>query len=569
MSQAQLSAAAADFLCEICSSKFDSNTKLQTHLLIKHEFQSQANFNGVTFTCPVCDEAFSQAYLLLSHTSVHGQAAKIYKCTKCPQAYVFKSQLINHSFAHQQAATSQNNVNNTRNGHNSGASETPFDSQETTTSPKQRPFNGQNVPLNRASRINQPVSFNSTNRATNNNNNNNSVKINPQYLNRLHEDISQEDTGNSEDQQQPLSHAVGQPGAQYVVNTNAQTNVRTYTCLSCSKTFANQRNLNVHLRIHTGFRPFECDVCKRKFTRRENLRSHMKCHLNVRPFACSICNRSFRRKSHVTSHIEVHLKSRVHNCIECSRQFDALDLFLVHLINDHSIHDRELLSFVKQKQLVDPAKLNINIDQVLSSLAHRTAVSNGRAVGGKLSTGEDGSITIQSLIDQNSKETNEDEDLAGDEEEDYDDYEDDGEYDEGEDEAEADLEGEDDAAEEDSYERELEDDELTNPATAATAGNDEFNPISVDDAEMNGAVGDQQQEQQQQQPPEERPDDEPSPPHSQQQPETTTEELPNIPSLNSGANHQLDPIDIDNYLNAIDENGLVDDNDDDEIDYTD
>ena len=37
-------------------------------------------------------------------------------------------------------------------------------------------------------------------------------------------------------------------------------------CHICGKAFANTRNLNVHLRLHTGFRPFECEMCKRKFT---------------------------------------------------------------------------------------------------------------------------------------------------------------------------------------------------------------------------------------------------------------------------------------------------------------
>jgi len=38
---------ANDFLCEICSSKFESNIKLQAHLLLKHEHQNQQI--GVSF----------------------------------------------------------------------------------------------------------------------------------------------------------------------------------------------------------------------------------------------------------------------------------------------------------------------------------------------------------------------------------------------------------------------------------------------------------------------------------------------------------------------------------------
>ena len=106
-------------LCEICSSKFDSNSKLQAHLLIKHEF---ANLN--VYTCPVCDESYSRPEVLLAHTNVHGLAARIYKCTHCSLAFVFKSQLINHSFFHQ----SGDNV----------SSSSPHQKQPQQQQPKQR-----------------------------------------------------------------------------------------------------------------------------------------------------------------------------------------------------------------------------------------------------------------------------------------------------------------------------------------------------------------------------------------------------------------------------------------------
>lgn len=101
-------------MCEICTCKFDTPSKLQSHLLLKHEFPIAANSSSgpliTALICPVCDESFSRADHLLAHTAVHGQAAKIYKCTHCPLAFVFKSQLINHSFAHQNS--NNNNQNN-------------------------------------------------------------------------------------------------------------------------------------------------------------------------------------------------------------------------------------------------------------------------------------------------------------------------------------------------------------------------------------------------------------------------------------------------------------------------
>lgn len=105
-------------LCEICSSKFDSNQKLQAHLLTKHEF---GNTNASVYTCPVCDESYSQPESLLAHANIHGHAARIYKCSHCTLAFVFKSQLINHSFSHRNQAPQvprpKLNNNNNNNNH--------------------------------------------------------------------------------------------------------------------------------------------------------------------------------------------------------------------------------------------------------------------------------------------------------------------------------------------------------------------------------------------------------------------------------------------------------------------
>ncbi len=128
--------------------------------------------------------------------------------------------------------------------------------------------------------------------------------------------------------------------------------------------------MSFHLRIHTGFRPFECDVCKRRFTRRETLLSHTKSHLDIRPYSCCICNKTFKRRAHVTCHIETHFKSQTHNCVECTVSFDALDLYLKHLIKEHYVNDNELINLIQNRNLIDPIELktllaNINVNRQL------------------------------------------------------------------------------------------------------------------------------------------------------------------------------------------------------------
>lgn len=198
------------FTCEICSTKLDSSLRLNVHILLSHEFV--ASPNGLA--CPVCDEPFPRAEALIAHVSQHGQAARIYKCNHCPSSFVFKSQLINHSFSH------NNNSNNALRSQ----------SMNTTT---QKPVNP--GPTNSSSLHMNGVA----NRASNlqaTNNGHKSTNMDDSYANH------------------------------YLVNDHPVDGTKTYTCLTCSKTFSSQRNLNVHLRIHTGFRPFECNVCKRTFT---------------------------------------------------------------------------------------------------------------------------------------------------------------------------------------------------------------------------------------------------------------------------------------------------------------
>jgi uncharacterized Zn-finger protein len=318
-----------EYLCEICSSKFETQLKLQAHLLMKHEFASS---NGI-YICPVCDDTFNRPEFLLSHTQQHGPAAKIYKCTQCPLAYVFKSQLINHSFAHQHQIAHKKAINH---------------------SPQ---FNSS--PLNHNFKPHPPPhQMSISNMSFSGSNLNNSATQSPGQMN---------DTATL---------------ANNSMVTISENGVKTYTCLTCSKTFASQRNLNVHIRIHTGFRPFECEVCKRKFTRRENLRSHMKCHLNLRPYPCPICNKTFRRRSHVNSHVEVHFKSKTHICIDCSTQFESFQAFTKHILKDHINWGtaRELVNLIKSRNMiqsdeVDDLVKELNID--LNAVRPNTNDANG------------------------------------------------------------------------------------------------------------------------------------------------------------------------------------------------
>lgn len=193
-----------------------------------------------------------------------------------------------------------------------------------------------------------------------------------------------------------------------------------------------------------------------------------------------------------------------------------LDAFLMHLINDHSVYDKELLTLIKQKQILDTNKLNIDVDTTINELS-LVASRNRRlqmaaaqqafnrshvAAATAAKAASESPLTIQSLIDQTSNNDDDyDEDYYNNDEADY------------QDELDANVNSQEPVGYDD-------DDDLP----------DEEEDDFVDDTEI---ITDNDEQQHQ---------------------------------------PQLDANDIDNYLTSIDdEHGapLADDDNDDEIDYTD
>ena len=138
-----------------------------------------------------------------------------------------------------------------------------------------------------------------------------------------------------------------------------------YPCKFCSKRFLKPSQVIRHERIHTGERPFTCQECGHGFTQKQSLEAHLLKHTGQKPYACSFCSMKFSQRGNLRAHIQ-----RVHNiededkfkCSHCTCSFKKLGSLNAHISRFHPDETQETVKTLEPDTNTDPLDPFLTLD---------------------------------------------------------------------------------------------------------------------------------------------------------------------------------------------------------------
>ena len=97
--------------------------------------------------------------------------------------------------------------------------------------------------------------------------------------------------------------------------------VNSFTCHTCGRSFVNSFGLKMHQRTHTGVHPISCETCGKSFSHSGALKQHQITHTGVKPFTCETCGKLFRQSGTLKQHQITHTGVKPFTCDTCGKSF--------------------------------------------------------------------------------------------------------------------------------------------------------------------------------------------------------------------------------------------------------
>ena len=101
------------------------------------------------------------------------------------------------------------------------------------------------------------------------------------------------------------------------------TEIRTFKCESCGKSFKRNNHLKYHKLVHKSEKPFSCMQCGKTFSQSSNRNTHMKAHNKDTTFSCDQCDAKFYSQNGLKNHTNIIHSGRSFHCDECGQSFTS------------------------------------------------------------------------------------------------------------------------------------------------------------------------------------------------------------------------------------------------------